>query len=76
MKLFLIVVAMVWAGAAYAANQPAAVPASSLSGKVLEVKHADSYTYLRLKTKNGEMWAATSRAAIIKGGVSPVSEAE
>ncbi len=67
MKLFLVIVAMVWAGAGYAADQPAAVPASSLSGKVLEVKHADSYTYLRLKTKDGEMWAATSRAAIAKG---------
>jgi len=67
MKLFLVVVAMVWAGTGYAADQPAAAPAPSLSGKVLEVQQAGSYTYLRLKTKDGEMWAATSRAAIVKG---------
>ena len=67
MKLFLVVVAMVWAGTGYAGDQPAAAPAPSLSGKVLEVQQAGSYTYLRLKTKDGEMWAATSRAAIVKG---------
>lgn len=67
MKLLLIVMAMLWAGAGYAADQPAAAPASSLSGKVLEVQQAGSFTYLRIKTKDGEMWAATSRAPVVKG---------
>ncbi len=38
-----------------------------LSGEVLEVKDVDSYTYLRLKTKDGETWAAVSTAAVKKG---------
>ena len=38
-----------------------------ISGEVMEVKDVDSYTYLRLKTKEGETWAAVSTAAIKKG---------
>jgi hypothetical protein len=67
MKLFLVLVAMLWASAGFAADQPAAPQAASLSGKVLEVKHVDNFTYLRLKTKDGETWAATNRAPIDKG---------
>jgi len=67
MKLFLVVVAMLWASLGVAADKPAAPPAASLSGKVLEVQHAEKFTYLRLKTKDGETWAATNRASIDKG---------
>ena len=54
--------AVVWAGTS-------AVPpvASSLKGEVLEVKDVESYTYLRLKVKDGETWAAVSTAAVKKG---------
>lgn len=38
-----------------------------ISGEVMEVKDVDSYTYLRLKTKDGETWAAVSTAAVKKG---------
>lgn len=41
--------------------------AASLQGEVLEVKDVESYTYLRLKTKDGEVWAAVTTAAIKKG---------
>lgn len=40
---------------------------NALTGTVLEVKDVDSYTYLRLKTKNGETWAAVGKAQIKKG---------
>lgn len=55
--------ASVWAGEPAAATQaPAAV-----RGEVLEVKDVSSYTYLRLKTKDGETWAAVSMAPVKKG---------
>lgn len=38
-----------------------------VSGEVMEVKNVDSYTYLRLKTKDGETWVAVSTAAVKKG---------
>jgi hypothetical protein len=39
----------------------------TLHGEVLEVLNVDSYTYLRLKTGNGEAWAAVTTAAVAKG---------
>ena len=58
----------------WAADKPAATPtpvaataATVVTGEVLEVKDVDSYTYLRLKTKDGETWAAISTSAIKPG---------
>ena len=53
-----------------AAMPPAAAPAApavSVQGKVLEVKDVESYTYLRLGTPNGEVWAAVMTAKVKKG---------
>ena len=36
-------------------------------GEVLEAINAGSYTYLRLKTKDGEVWAATMLSSFAKG---------
>jgi hypothetical protein len=36
-------------------------------GQVLEVKDVESYTYLRLQTKEGEVWAAVSTAPVKPG---------
>jgi len=41
--------------------------AAQVKGQVLEVKDVDAYTYLRLKTANGETWAAVNRAQVKKG---------
>jgi predicted lipoprotein len=60
----------VWAAEAPAAMPPAAAPAApamSVTGKVLEVKNVESYTYVRLGTKGGELWAAVMKAPIKKG---------
>lgn len=47
---------------------PSPAPASGvLSGEVLEVKDVEAYTYLRLKTKDGEAWAAVGKTAVKKG---------
>lgn len=40
---------------------------SALKGEVLEVRNVDNYTYLRLKTKEGETWAAVPTTAVKKG---------
>lgn len=53
--------------AVWAQDKSAPPPTISVKGTVLEVKDVSSYTYLRLKTKDGEMWAAVSRAPVKKG---------
>jgi hypothetical protein len=53
--------------AAPAAAGAASAPSVSVTGKVLEVKNVDSYTYLRLSTPNGELWAAVMTAKVKKG---------
>lgn len=45
----------------------AAPPAAPVKGAVLEVKDVESYTYLRLKTAQGETWAAVNRAPVKVG---------
>jgi hypothetical protein len=57
------VVALLLSSACWAANPAAA----TLSGEVVESLDVDSYTYLRLKTKDGETWAAVNRAIVQKG---------
>ena len=50
-----------------AGNPPMAPAATVVTGEVLEVQDVDSYSYLRLKTGQGETWAAVSRSAVKKG---------
>jgi hypothetical protein len=38
-----------------------------LKGTILEVRAADSYSYLRLKTQDGEVWAAVPRTELTQG---------
>src|SRR5471030_1039771 len=61
-----MIIAAAFAGAAEKAN-PVPPAAMTVKGEVLEVKDVDSYTYLRLKTKDGETWAAVNTAALKKG---------
>ncbi|MDP3859425.1 MAG: hypothetical protein Q8Q73_16850 [Stagnimonas sp.] len=42
--------------------------AGSVTGEVLEVQQVDSYTYLRMRTANGETWGAVATAPGIKKG--------
>src|SRR6266498_3892098 len=43
--------------------------AGAVTGEVLEVKDVESYTYLRLRTANGETWAAVATAPVKKGAL-------
>ncbi len=69
MKPAAALAALLLAAAGFAAQaMPSQAPAgAALKGEVLEVLNVDSYTYLRLKTKDGEAWAAVPTAAVKKG---------
>ena len=66
MRMLVIVFLMLFAGVGLAAPG-ASSAAASIRGEVLEVKDVDAYTYLRLKTKDGEIWAAVNKAPVKKG---------
>lgn len=67
MKLANVLAVFTLAAASFTvqATPPQQTPA--VQGEVLEVKDVDLYTYLRIKTKDGEIWAAVSKAPIKKG---------
>ena len=62
----------VWAADATAMAAPSA---GVVTGVILEVKDVDSYTYIRLKTKDGETWAAVSTAPQKVGATVTISDA-
>ena len=55
---------MVWAATPAA---PATQASATVTGEVLETKDVPPYTYLRLKTKDGETWAAVNKTNLKKG---------
>jgi hypothetical protein len=57
--LLLLGIAPVWATPKF--------DGSPFQGEVLEAINAGSYTYLRLQTKDGEVWAATMQSSYAKG---------
>lgn len=57
--VFLCVVSSAWAAPKF--------DGSSIQGEVLESVNAGSYTYLRLKTTDGEVWAAIMQTSMPKG---------
>jgi hypothetical protein len=67
MKSLLSILALLFFGATWAADTAAALDMSLLRGEVLEFKNVGNYTYLRLKTSDGETWAAVAKAAVTAG---------
>lgn len=69
MRALLAIVTIILTSSVFAAGKTAATGpvGSSAKGEVLEVKDVESYTYLRLKTANGETWAAVAKAPLKKG---------
>ncbi len=55
------------AAPAPATAQPAAPTPTTIQGKVLERIDAEVYSYLRLSTAKGEVWAAVSRTEVSPG---------
>lgn len=57
--------AWTWAGAGDAA--PPGPATDTLKGEVLEAQDVGAYTYLRLRTAAGDVWAAVSRVPVHRG---------
>jgi len=70
-KLLVVVVMLMFMGlnAGLAAAADASPPGANttVKGKVLETKDVEPYTYLRLKTKDGEVWAAVGKSPVKVG---------
>lgn len=63
-----ITLCLLWlAGLAWASDAPMPTAGTTLKGTIVEIKDVESYSYLRLKTKDGETWAAVARAPLKKG---------
>ncbi len=69
MKVLLATCLLVFSSFIWAAENPAPAspPTAIVKGEVLEVKDVESYTYLLLKTREGETWAAVDKATVKKG---------
>lgn len=67
MKALLAICMIVSSIFVFAGENAAPHALSVVKGEVLEVRDVESYTYLRLKTKDGETWAAVGRAPVVKG---------
>jgi hypothetical protein len=67
MKSFIAVLMMLCVSFAWSAAPAAPALSAVVKGEVLEIKDVESYTYLRLKTADGEVWAAVAKAPLKKG---------
>ena len=70
MKLLLAVIALLatfLVSTGWAQGNPSASQGTSIKGEVLEAMDVDAFTYLRLKTKDGETWAAVTKSSVKKG---------
>jgi hypothetical protein len=67
MKPVVVLCALIVAAAGFATHAASPESATSVRGEVLETRDVDSYTYLRLKTDQGEVWAAVPTTAVKKG---------
>jgi hypothetical protein len=67
MKVLFAIAVILFVTSGWAADPATPSASPSLTGEVLEIQDVDSYTYLRLKTKDGETWAAVNRTPVQKG---------
>ena len=67
MLLVVAILGFVSMSSGAAAPEPTGVTADSVTGTVLETMDAAGYTYMRLKTPKGEIWAAVQKATVKKG---------
>jgi len=67
MLLVVAILGFVSISSVAAAPVPTGVTAGSVTGTVLETMDAAGYTYMRLKTPKGEIWAAVQKATVKKG---------
>jgi hypothetical protein len=60
-------IALLIAAAGFTVQASPAAPMPPLKGEVLETQNVEGYTYLRLKTAQGEAWAAVPTSTVKKG---------
>lgn len=74
-KILLASCMVVFSLFAWAGEKSAPPGLMVVKGEVLEVRDVESYTYLRLKTRKGETWAAVNRAEVKKGSAVTIENA-
>lgn len=68
MKALLAIGTILAATCVWSGDTPATLAsATAIKGEVLEARDVESYTYLRLKTSGGEVWAAVGKAPVSPG---------
>lgn len=75
MKALLAIFMLVAANCAWAEEAPGANAPATVHGEVLEVKDVENFTYLRLKTQDGETWAAIIKAPVKVGDAIAIEHA-
>ncbi|MCX7193932.1 MAG: nucleotide-binding protein [Proteobacteria bacterium] len=75
MKALLIACMFFLTTLAFAGENAAPHALPSVKGEVLEVRDVESYTYLRLKTSEGETWAAVGKTPVKKGALVTIENA-
>ena len=76
MKRLHVIFLLLCTSASWGAGLPVPSSAPTLKGEVLEIKQVPNYTYLRLKTADGESWAAISTAKLAVGTEVSIQNAE
>jgi len=74
-KLLMAVMLLLNFGVVLAADGPGTESTGTIAGKVLEAKDVESYTYLRLKTVDGEVWAAVAKVPVKVGDQVTIEDA-
>jgi len=67
MKALLAICLLVVATHVRAVDPPAPTIPDAVTGEVIEFKDVDGYTYLRIKTSDGEIWAAVNKTTVKPG---------
>lgn len=75
MKPVLMLAAFAVAATALGAHGTPTPQSMTVKGEVLETRDVESYTYLRLKTGEGELWAAVPTTAVKSGAMVTIHNA-
>jgi len=67
MKTVTVLSSLILAASCLQAQTLPSQPPPGIKGEVLETQNVGSYTYLRLKTSDGEVWAAVPSTSVQKG---------
>lgn len=75
MKTLLAICMIITATLSWAGDGMAPSPPGIVKGEVLEIKDVENFTYLLLKTEEGETWAAVMKSPVSKGSVVTIENA-